>query len=528
MGLIHRPPAPGGVRGLAVAWSAALVLVLVAVGPSLGAAPSPIRLSQPSVSDRSSAAGEPVTFRIEYRHRGGLDPVSVVVRVGPVSYAMAPAGADGNVRKGVIYMAVASPPAGKLDVHYVAVDPEGAVGELDDGWMTVTPPPAPAPTPGDSGSGGGTTKPPPPATPAPPPPAVFSPPDAGGGSAIDAPAPPQPEPTNAPTALVGPTLEAPTPPADRFGESRDPGLAPGGSVGAIDPGWWMPPSAATAGDPRPIPTRRVPGPAVAPGRGALPGLPPDLLVADPFTSVVISTIGGAAMVTAFLLFGRRRDDDEDDPSGGRSAAASADAALASGAMAVAAWPGQGPAAPGTDPEALIPRWRRPSLLQARKHDPARAPEPEPAPRLTFDSAAVPLDDDLERRRIRYRVVRLLDSPDEFTAREIGLLDEGDEVALCESSGSYWLVLCPDGNRGWVHRMVLGSAVDVEGDQDVRSDRRSDEELLEPGLAARLTAARPMPTWTYRQPTTDAAAGNLDDERIDDDVIAAYRAARARA
>ena len=31
--------------------------------------------------------------------------------------------------------------------------------------------------------------------------------------------------------------------------------------------------------------------------------------------------------------------------------------------------------------------------------------------------------------------------------------------LLERSGAYWLVLCPDGRRGWLHKMTLGEIVD---------------------------------------------------------------------
>lgn len=65
---------------------------------------------------------------------------------------------------------------------------------------------------------------------------------------------------------------------------------------------------------------------------------------------------------------------------------------------------------------------------------------------------------MERRRIRYRLVRLLDMPDELRSNEIGILDEGGEVQLLESRGTYRLVLCPDGRQGWLHRMVLGDLV----------------------------------------------------------------------
>ena len=121
-----------------------------------------------------------------------------------------------------------------------------------------------------------------------------------------------------------------------------------------------------------------------------------------------------------------------------------------------------------DMELLLPRWRRPSLLQARKADPIR--DTTPAPRLTFDAGLVGPLDGRERRVIRYRVVRLLDSPDELRGAEIGYLDQGDEVQLLEKYGAYWLVLSPDGQQGWLHKMTLGDVVAGRGAGAGRPDR----------------------------------------------------------
>jgi hypothetical protein len=104
----------------------------------------------------------------------------------------------------------------------------------------------------------------------------------------------------------------------------------------------------------------------------------------------------------------------------------------------------------------MPRWRRPSLLEARKANPALYVAT--AARLSFDNGAVATDARREQRVIRYRLVRLLDAPDELRSTEIGQLDQGDEVQLLERSGSYWLVLCPDGRQGWLHKMTLGEIV----------------------------------------------------------------------
>jgi hypothetical protein len=74
--------------------------------------------------------------------------------------------------------------------------------------------------------------------------------------------------------------------------------------------------------------------------------------------------------------------------------------------------------------------------------------------MSFETTGAAPIGNYERRRIGYRLVRLLDSPDELRSQEIGILDQGDEVQLLERHGAYWLVLCPDGKQGWVHRMVL--------------------------------------------------------------------------
>ena len=78
--------------------------------------------------------------------------------------------------------------------------------------------------------------------------------------------------------------------------------------------------------------------------------------------------------------------------------------------------------------------------------------------LRFTGDAGVAVDGMERRLIRYRLVSLLDLPDEVRGNEIGALDEGDEVVLLEKRGTYWRVLCPDGRQGWLHKMTLGDVV----------------------------------------------------------------------
>ena len=158
----------------------------------------------------------------------------------------------------------------------------------------------------------------------------------------------------------------------------------------------------------------------------------------------------------------------------------------------------GPDQLDADAESQLPRWRRPSLLQARKADPLR--NEGQATRLAFDEGFSGALAGTERRLIRYTVVRLLDAPNELRGREIGILGEGDEVELLQKQGVYWLVGCPGGGRGWIHKMTLGHVAGPGSPYDV------------PTASLPLTAD----TWTMGEP------------EVDDDVLAAYIASRERA
>jgi hypothetical protein len=167
----------------------------------------------------------------------------------------------------------------------------------------------------------------------------------------------------------------------------------------------------------------------------------DSVIVALLPTIATASAGGAAWA-AFALFGKRRRDDDESEDALLDAAAAAQVGYEAGA------------APGLDAvdESLLPRWRRPSLQQVRRTDPLRAAEA--APSMSFASSGVRPLEDYERRQIGYRLVRLLDSPDELRSREIGILDQGDEVQLLQRHGAYWLVLCPDGRQGWLHRMTL--------------------------------------------------------------------------
>jgi len=220
----------------------------------------------------------------------------------------------------------------------------------------------------------------------------------------------------------------------------------------------------------------------ASGGLAMLGVAAGLSVEQRMFVTAISTTTTTVAVMAFLFFGKRRRDGEPP---------APDEELASNAALMTAVPTASVAQPhgglpsGVEPdEAGMPRWRRPSLMAARKSDPLRAEFT--IAKLSFDDGAVDALEGRERRRIKYRVVRLLDAPDELRSREIGLLDEGDEVQLLERSGSFWRVHCPDGSQGWVHRMTLGDIVDVSaGGRADRSFADATDDIDSDVLAAYL-------------------------------------------
>jgi len=189
-------------------------------------------------------------------------------------------------------------------------------------------------------------------------------------------------------------------------------------------------------------------------------------LAPTIATLLLGTVAWAA----FVFFGRKRRE-EDDPGNSLLATAAATGL-------------EGQAATGLEAvdESLMPRWRRPSLQQLRRTDPLRAATE--APHMSFEAAGVRPLENYERRNIGYRLVRLLDSPDELRATEIGVLDQGDEVQLLDRQGAYWLVLCPDGRQGWVHRMTLADPEQVTG-----AEREPQPE----------TQTEPMPQYGFAEP-----------------------------
>lgn len=104
-----------------------------------------------------------------------------------------------------------------------------------------------------------------------------------------------------------------------------------------------------------------------------------------------------------------------------------------------------------DPEAGMPRWRRPSLLEARRSDPTRFSGTHRTPMRFGEN----VPSDLDVRVVRYAVVPVLDRADEVLGLRLSDLGSGDEVQVVGASGGFLEVLCPNGDTGYVHRTTLG-------------------------------------------------------------------------
>ncbi len=131
-----------------------------------------------------------------------------------------------------------------------------------------------------------------------------------------------------------------------------------------------------------------------------------------------------------------------------------------------------------DREASMPRWRRPSLLEARHADYRQTATRQP---MLFGEGATEHD----VRVVRYAMVPVLDRPDEVLGLQQGDLASGDEVQVVGSTGAFIEVLCPNGDRGWVHRTTLGQRVGVGLTGNARiADRREADDALTALLTAR--------------------------------------------
>lgn len=511
----HRAWSRRAVATRVVAFWAALLVVLAGVAPA-AALTGPTKLDNPTVTPRSGTTATVITFQVTYRNREGSAPDHINVVIDGVKHRMS--GPGSNWKAGVTVTYSSKLPIGTHAISFEAADTRKFTDAVSGGTVTITAPPAPTPSPAPTPKP--TPRPQPTPTPAPstrPTPAPTSnptvtPSSAGsGGGAVgsDVPGatpstPPGtegsgvPEPSGAPAGSDHPGGGG----ASGFGGSSPDdrtiaGAVGGiGGIGAIGGSGGGTTGGGTGGDSTTgggsssgvIGGSGGESFAGGPGWGTLARALDALGVRPSTTTTVmpmlVGTTTATAMAFAFAIFGKKRRDEEPP--------APDEVLQASAARGVSSVPGsevvgvvRAPVLPPPiDTEAGMPRWRRPSLMEARKADPARMAATSTA-RMSFATGAVRAVEGRERRVIRYRVVRLLDAPDELRSADIGSLDQGDEVQLIERSGAYWLVLCPDGRQGWLHKMTLGEVV------------------------------------------TDAPQSQWPPE-VDDDVLAAFLAARGRA
>jgi hypothetical protein len=452
--------------------SAAIGLLLVALVSSAAAVSGPTKLLNADVSPRSASPTTSITFTVTYRNRYGDPPVYVRVLIDGAARGMRVADSKLDYHAGVRYRLATTLAKGKHQIAYTASDARKFTDTIQAGTVTIATASGAGAGSGDSGSGG------------------------SAGSTDDS------TPASSPTG----------------GSTGGSGASPAGTVTDTNHrdasvARYEPPPESDAGLPpiAPVTSPDTSGPAAgqgpgdASGRGAATGgrdRSGAEVSTDPPASAGLATLGAAGGLTpnqrmvvtaistttttvaamAFLFFGKRRRDGE-PPAPDEVLAA--DAALMTAVPTASVTQPYGGLPSGGEPdEAGMPRWRRPSLMAARKSDPLRAESA--ATKLSFDDGLVDPLEGRERRRIKYRVVRLLDAPDELRSHEIGLLDEGDEVQLLERSGSFWRVHCPDGSQGWVHRMTLGDIVDVSaGGRADRSFADATDDIDSDVLAAYL-------------------------------------------
>jgi hypothetical protein len=150
----------------------------------------------------------------------------------------------------------------------------------------------------------------------------------------------------------------------------------------------------------------------------------------------------------------------------------------------------------TEPEASVPRWRRPSLIAARyETDNMRAIRAaEPAAVLRARPArlfAEPTEVLGERMVVRYGV-QLLNRPDEPFGRIMGDLANGDQVEILEQGDIWSNVITPSGAAGWVPTATLIPSTIVsngEGDSPALESEASTQHDEPPTLETLFEATR---------------------------------------
>jgi hypothetical protein len=500
-GSTTRRPAFGPLASL---W-AALLIAFGLVAPVL-AVEGPTKLFDPAVSPTVGLPTTTIQFGVTYRNRNGTAPDHVAVIIDGAAHAMKGDG-SANWKQGVRLSWSTTLPVGVHKVSFEAADTSKFSGTIAGATVTIKAAPAPAPTPKPDPTPAPTPEPTPTPTAKPVPTPTSTPAPTGqpvsttgsgsvsgpggSGTSTDATNPSHGGSSASGGGTTGTDATGATDESSGTdGDGNRPDSVGTGNAGTIDAGAGgdtAATGAAGADGATPGGTSVV---TSGPGWGGLAGALQALGVNRPpaigVLPMLVGTTGAMAMAFAFAIFGKKRRDEQPPAP---DEVLQANAARGQGDVPrgeVAAGVVRAPSGPlPFDAEAGMPRWRRPSLLEARKADPTRYVATTPA--LSFDQAVASANDARERRVIRYRVVRLLDAPDELRSAEIGQLDQGDEVQLLERSGTYWLVLCPDGRQGWLHKMTLGEIVTDAGSTDPWSADDVEDDVLSAFLQARARA-----------------------------------------
>jgi hypothetical protein len=393
---------------MAAAITLAFAALAMAGGPveaaSCSGSSHQLVLSSGSVSPSSGGTSTLFAFRVRYEDNAGCAPSSVIVKVsGAGTLAMTPPG-GADYQAGATFSATLTLPAGVHSYSFTASSGSGK------GARTVT-------LTSVNPTAIAVAAPPPPATPRPTP-------------------TPTPRPTPAPTARAQPVARVTTKPT-----SQSPRPRPTSSPT---------PSSNPSASPNPFTAGLIPGAdPLTPS-----GLPGSGLPIEQGPSGMLVGLGLLASIGGFGMFGlamarRRRKEQPIIVVETVSAPA-----LASGPEPTFALmpTTETPTVSATGvpaEEMAMPRWRRPSLRDARQS--VQRTQFEPHNPVLFRGDAPP---DVERRIVRYRIVRVTDAPDELLGSEVGNLGEGDEVEILERKSMYLRVRTPTGLEGWVHRTTL--------------------------------------------------------------------------
>lgn len=499
------------------------LLCLALVLPALGAAVGPTKLENPTVEPRTGTTATVITFSITYRSVKGSAPEYVRVVVGSSTFPMSATGS--NWKEGVVFSVKTTLPVGTASVRFEAKDSEKFVDATEGGSVTIgQPDPTPAPTPKPTPKPTPTPDPTPAPTPKPTPAPTVVPGgggstgsgagggnDTASGSGSGSTTGTGSTGAGSTGATGGDTATGPRRPSENGpGET---GYGSGSTGGSYGTSWGGPDQTSGFVGPEGSPigshghgeTARIDGGlgggTIGPGagtdsttnhgresgsafvpsyRGPFNGSLAALGLQGPghiptTPAVLVSTVAVSTWM-AFMLFNKKRKDEE---------APAPDEVLHAHAANGTGVAPDSDLAEFPDPEDNMPRWRRPSLLVARKADPIRDPAPV-RPAMAFPRQASGIPDDVERRQVRYTVAALLDRPDELRSTQIGEVTAGDELQVEGRSGTFCRIICPDGRQGWIHRTALTEPLG-SGRRPWEVDDFAQPPDAENALAALLTA-----------------------------------------